>query len=76
MFGLVCSYIWQVRRRIRTVGWLLRARTILDDNYLIVAAVLILLVGLGGWLTDGTHLSPATTIEERPGALVGNGRAV
>ena len=45
----------------------LRVRAFLDQQFLVVVVALVLLAGLGGWVTYTTHVDPGTTTEERPG---------
>lgn len=48
--------------------WFLRLRAIVDEQFAVVIAILVVLVLLSGWLTYATHVDPGTTTEERPGA--------
>lgn len=45
--------------------WLLRLRALLDRQFAVVVATLILLALVGGWMTYATHATPNTTTEER-----------
>jgi hypothetical protein len=46
-------------------NWLLRLRALLDEQFVVVVAALVVLALVGGWLTYTTHASPNTTTEER-----------
>jgi hypothetical protein len=46
--------------------WLLRLRALLDKQFAVVFATLILLSLVGGWMTYTVHATPNTTTEERP----------
>lgn len=43
----------------------LRLRAFIDDNFVAVVTVLVLITALGGWLTYTTYAEQPTTIEER-----------
>lgn len=44
---------------------LLRARALLDEQFAVVVAILVVLALAGGWLTYTTYATPETTTEER-----------
>jgi hypothetical protein len=44
---------------------LLRARALLDEQFAVVVAILVVLALAGGWLTYTTYATPDTTSEER-----------
>ena len=45
--------------------WLLRLRALLDKQFTVVVAALIVLALVGGWMTYTAHATPNTTTEER-----------
>lgn len=46
--------------------WRLRFRAVLDNQFTVVVATLLVVVVLGGWATYTAHAGPATTTESKP----------